>query len=255
MGKGVSPFWRDWFFMFRNRTVNRLLSLIVALIYILIAVSAFSFKVYATDVEAEKAEEIANEKMANLSTREAVDLVNIHEAADSSGISMARQVVNEYEREQEDERIEKENRRLAEWKKKREAEIAEAREQQRLNKAARIARENTDRTGRNTGWNGRRISPGAGTIMGPSGKETYYNLNMSVCVSVMRRMGFSEEEYPYEVRSDGVKTLGGLVMCAANLNLRPRGSLIETSVGPGIVVDTGGFARRNPKQLDICVNW
>jgi hypothetical protein len=138
---------------------------------------------------------------------------------------------------------------------KEKTEIAEAKEQQRLNKAARIARENTDRTGRNTGWNGRRISPGAGTIMGPSGKETYYNLNMSVCVRVMRRMGFSEEEYPYEIRSDGVKTLGGLVMCAANLKLRPRGSLIETSVGPGIVVDTGGFARRNPKQLDICVNW
>lgn len=241
--------------MFRNRTVNRLLSLIVALVYILIALSVFSFKVYAADVEAERAEELADEKMENLTTREAVDLVNINEAADTAGINMARQTVNEYEREQEDKRVEEENKRLAEWKKKREAEIQKAREEQRLNRAARIARENTDRTGRNESWNGRRISPGAGTIMGPSGKETYYNLNMSVCVRVMRRMGFSEEEYPYTVRSDGVKTLGGLVMVAANLNLRPRGSLIETSVGPGIVVDTGGFARRNPKQLDICVNW
>ena len=241
--------------MFRNKTVNRLLSLIVAMIYILIALSVFSFKVYASEVEAEQAEELAEEKMANLTTREAVDLVNIHEAAESTGIAMARQVVNEYEREQEDERIIEENKRMEEWRKKRQAEIEKARQEQRLNRAARIARENTDKTGRNTSWNGRRISSGADTIMGPSGKETYYNLNMSVCIRVMRRMGFSEEEYPYAVRSDGVKTLGGLVMVAANLSLRPRGSLIETSVGPGIVVDTGGFAKRNPRQLDICVSW
>ena len=91
--------------------------------------------------------------------------------------------------------------------------------------------------------------------MGPSGKETYYNLDMSVCVKVMRRMGFSEEEYPYAVRSDGVKTLGGYVMVAANLGIRPKGTLIETSVGTGIVVDTGGFAKRNRTQLDIAVNW
>ncbi|MBQ3281104.1 MAG: hypothetical protein IJH41_01735 [Eubacterium sp.] len=241
--------------MFRNKTVNRLLAIIVALIYVLIALSVFSFKVYATDVEAERAAKLAEEKMDNLTTSEAVDLVAINEEADSAGITMARQVVNDYEREKEDERIEEENRRLEEWRKKREAEIKKAQEEQRFNKFARIARENTDKTGRNNSWNGRRLSSGAGTIMGPSGKETYYNLNMSVCVNVMRRMGYSEEEYPYEVRSDGVKTLGGLVMVAANLKLRPRGSLIETSVGPGIVVDTGGFASRNARQLDICVAW
>ncbi len=237
--------------MFGNKAVNKLLALIVALVYILIALSAFSFKVYATDVEQEIEREAAEEKMDNLTMREAVDLVSIHEAVDTVGISMARQVVNEYEREQEDKRIEEEKKKAA----KRKAEIAKAQAEQRWNELVRIAKENTDKTGRNTGWSGRRLSSGAGTISGPSGKETYYNLNMSVCVNVMRRMGFSEEEYPYEVRSDGVKTLGGLVMVAANLGLRPRGSLIETSVGPGIVVDTGGFAKRNPKQLDICVAW
>ncbi|MBR2547927.1 MAG: hypothetical protein IKF07_07055 [Eubacterium sp.] len=237
--------------MFKNKAVNRLLSLIVALIYILIALSVFSFKVYATDVEQEIEHELAEEKMDNLTTREAVDLVNIHEDVDTAGINMARQTVNEYEREQEDKRLEEVEKK----KKQRKAEIEKAKKEQRANEAARIAKENTDRTGRNTGWNGRRISPGAGTIMGPSGKETYYNLNMGVCVNVMRRMGFSAEEYPYEVRADGVKTLGGYVMVAANLKLRPRGSLIETSVGTGIVVDTGGFAKRNPRQLDICVNW
>ena len=241
--------------MFRNKAVNRLLSLIVALIYILIALSAFSFKVYATDVRHEQERELAEEKMDNLTTREAVDLVAIHEEADTNGITMARQVVNDYEREQEDKRIEKEKKEAAKRKAERAAQIAKAKAEQRWNEFVRIAKENTDKTGRNASWAGRRISRGAGTITGPSGKETYYNLNMSVCVNVMRRMGFSEEEYPYEIREDGVKTLGGLVMVAANLSLRPRGSLIETSVGPGIVVDTGGFAKRNATQLDICVNW
>ena len=67
--------------------------------------------------------------------------------------------------------------------------------------------------------------------------------------------GFSEKKYPYAVRNDGVKTLGGYVMVAANLSIRPKGSFIMTSVGTGIVVDTGGFASRNPTQLDIATDW
>ena len=70
-----------------------------------------------------------------------------------------------------------------------------------------------------------------GTVMGPSGKETYYNLNMSGVVKIMRRQGFSEEEYPYWVREDGCKMLGPYIMCAADLALRPRGSLVESSLG------------------------
>lgn len=104
-------------------------------------------------------------------------------------------------------------------------------------------------------WNGKRLSKNAGTIQGPSGKETYYNLNMSGVVSIMRGMGFSEKEYPYHVRKDGAKCLGEYVMVAANLNLRPRGSLIETSLGMGLVCDTGGFAKHNITQLDLATNW
>ena len=62
-------------------------------------------------------------------------------------------------------------------------------------------------------------------------------------------------DYEYWVRDDGVKMLGDYVMVAANLNLRPRGSLVETSLGTGIVCDTGGFAKKNPTQLDIAVTW
>ncbi len=94
-----------------------------------------------------------------------------------------------------------------------------------------------------------------GTVMGPSGKETYYNLNMSGVVKIMRREGFSEEEYPYWIREDGAKMLGPYIMCAADLNLRPRGSLVESSLGTCIVADTGDFIFANPTQIDIATNW
>ena len=94
-----------------------------------------------------------------------------------------------------------------------------------------------------------------GTVMGPSGKETYYNLNMNGVVKIMRRAGFSEEEYPYWVREDGAKMLGPYIMCAADLNLRPRGSLVESSLGTCIVADTGDFIYSNPTQIDIATNW
>ena len=88
--------------------------------------------------------------------------------------------------------------------------------------------------------------------MGPSGKETYYNLNMSGVVSIMRRMGNTDE---YWVRDDGCKMLGDYIMCAANLRVHPRGTLVECSLGTCIVCDTGGFASRNSHQLDIAVTW
>lgn len=101
-------------------------------------------------------------------------------------------------------------------------------------------------------WSGQALTPQAGAIIGPSGKETYYNLDMSGVISIMRGIGNNDE---YWVRSDGVKMLGDYVMVAANLSIRPRGSLIETSLGTGIVCDTGGFASMNPTQLDIAVAW
>ena len=101
-------------------------------------------------------------------------------------------------------------------------------------------------------WNGQKLTPAAGTIMGPSGKETYYNLDMSGVVRIMRGIGNND---PYWVRGDGVKMLGDYVMVAAHLGLRPRGSHILTSLGMGVVCDTGGFANNNPTQLDIATNW
>lgn len=104
-------------------------------------------------------------------------------------------------------------------------------------------------------WRGSILTAQAGTIQGPSGKETYYNLPMQGVVRTMRGLGFSESEFPYWIRSDGVKMFGSYVMCACNLSVHPRGSLVETSLGTGICVDTGGFAKHNPYQIDIATSW
>ena len=99
------------------------------------------------------------------------------------------------------------------------------------------------------------LTKSSGVFAGPSGKETYYNLPMGRCIDIMRDLGYGVEEYPYWVREDGAKMLGEYVMCAANLGIRPKGTIVETSLGAGIVVDTGSFAVYNATQLDLAVTW
>ena len=106
-----------------------------------------------------------------------------------------------------------------------------------------------------TTWTGAVLTKSKGAIIGPSGKETYYNLNMSVVVNAMRRLGYTEEEYPYWVREDGVKMLGNYVMVAASYDIRPKGTILESSLGMAIVCDTGSFTKNNQTQLDIAVSW
>jgi hypothetical protein len=104
----------------------------------------------------------------------------------------------------------------------------------------------------NSSWDGEVLNAFNGVVYGPSGRETYYNLDMSGVISIMRSMGNTDE---YWIREDGCKMLGDYIMCAANLDVRPRGSLVESSLGTCIVCDTGGFAYSDPYQLDIAVNW
>lgn len=106
-----------------------------------------------------------------------------------------------------------------------------------------------------TTWHGAVLSKNNGVVQGPSGRETYYNMDMSYCVRRMRSKGYSESDYPYWVRDDGCKMLGQFVMVAANFRIRPIGTILETSRGWGIVVDTGGFVRSYPRGLDIATNW
>lgn len=85
-----------------------------------------------------------------------------------------------------------------------------------------------------------------------SQKETYYNLDMANVVMVAHNNGIQGK---YHIREDGCKMLGDYIMIAANQSIHPYGSFVETSLGTGIVVDTGGFAQNNPLQVDIAVNW
>lgn len=102
---------------------------------------------------------------------------------------------------------------------------------------------------------GGKLTASLGIFYGPSGKESWYNLPMEGVVSIMRHQGYTEERYPYWVREDGVKMLGPFVMCAAELNSRPRGSIIDTSLGEAIVCDTGPFVMTDPTAIDIATEW
>ena len=105
----------------------------------------------------------------------------------------------------------------------------------------------------NSSWVGTKLNAYLGTVKGPSGKETYYNLPMGGVISIMRGMGNTDS---YWVRSDGCKMLGDYIMVAADLSKHSRGSLVETSLGTGIVVDTGDFTKNGSGvALDIATNW
>lgn len=99
------------------------------------------------------------------------------------------------------------------------------------------------------------ITKQSGIFNGISGIESWYNLKMGGCIDYMRELGYSVEEYPYWVRSDGCKMLGNYVMVACNTNVYPKGTIIETSMGTGIVVDHCVAAEWGKVTLDIAVSW
>lgn len=99
---------------------------------------------------------------------------------------------------------------------------------------------------------GPHLTPEGGVFYFGNQLETYYNLDMSVIVSVAHQNGIAGE---YWVREDGCKMLGDYIMLACNRDVHPYGSIVETSLGLGISLDTGGFAAGNPYQVDIAVTW
>lgn len=96
------------------------------------------------------------------------------------------------------------------------------------------------------------LTPSGGVHNGPSGLETYYNLPMDGVIQQARNFGIEGE---YWVRDDGVKMYGDYVILACNRDVHPMGTLVETSLGTGISLDTGGFAEGNPTQCDVAVSW
>lgn len=96
------------------------------------------------------------------------------------------------------------------------------------------------------------LTPSSGVFWYGNQLETYYNLDMSVIVDVAHSNGISGD---YWIRDDGCKMLGSYIMLACNRDVHPYGSLVETSLGTGISLDTGGFAAGNPYQVDVAVTW
>ena len=83
-------------------------------------------------------------------------------------------------------------------------------------------------------------------------KETWYNLPMEKVIEQAQNNGIYGE---YWVREDGCKMYGDYIILACNRDVHPMGSLVETSLGLGISLDTGAFASANPYQVDIAVVW
>ena len=104
-----------------------------------------------------------------------------------------------------------------------------------------------------TGPNALTKSKGAQMFTDSNGvvhRETYYDLLMNVVMRACGQGGY------YTVRADGVKIdRDGYAIIAANYGNYPRCSVVETSVGPGKVYDTGGFAARHPHGFDIATDW
>jgi hypothetical protein len=85
---------------------------------------------------------------------------------------------------------------------------------------------------------------------GVAHRETYYDLPMNIVIGACGKDG------KYTVRSDGAKIdQDGYVLVAANLSSYPRCTVVETSMGPGKVYDTGGFAARHPYGFDLATDW
>ncbi len=152
-----------------------------------------------------------------------------------------------------------EKAKKAEEKKKAEEEAAKKKAEEEKKAAEKKAQEEALYLSPtvNTNWDqSGKLNTFSGVYYGPSGKETYYNLDMGGVISIMRNMGFAEDAYPYWVREDGCKMLGDYIMVACNLDLRPRGSLVETSLGTGIVCDTSPvFVGDSATQVDVAVTW
>ncbi len=98
-----------------------------------------------------------------------------------------------------------------------------------------------------------RLTATKGIAYGPVGKESYYNLDMSMIVCRMQRKAFPGV---YWIRQDGCKMYGAFVMVAADFNIFPIGSIVPTTLGPSVVTDTGSFTRNGSGVMfDIATSW
>lgn len=78
--------------------------------------------------------------------------------------------------------------------------------------------------------------------------ETWYNLPMQKTLNYRANEGFAID---YWERSDGMKMNGRFIILAADKSI-PMGTIIETSRGPGMVLDRH---QTDSNVVDIAVTW
>lgn len=83
-------------------------------------------------------------------------------------------------------------------------------------------------------------------------QESWYNLKMTKVVQRAQANGITGV---YWENSDGLKMYGSYIIVAANYDIYPYGSLVNTSRGIGVVLDTGEFIKKNPTMIDLAVAW
>lgn len=103
------------------------------------------------------------------------------------------------------------------------------------------------------------ITDGPSGPNGNDGYETWYDLDMTRVVEIMRTEGYDEIEYPYWINEEtGCKMLGEYIMVAGDIvNTRKRGDIIETSLGKAMVCDYCEKAvyGKNHYWIDIATDW
>lgn len=116
-------------------------------------------------------------------------------------------------------------------------------------------------------WDGEKLTQGKGVNPnGPSGLETFYNQDLKGIWTwfgeKLHKAGWYYEDI--RIRNDGVRVIKNrldgqwYVCCAADLKLRPRGIIVNTSLGKGVVLDYNGHVDLpggSPTDIDICCYW
>lgn len=95
------------------------------------------------------------------------------------------------------------------------------------------------------------LSAKIGTVNFNGHRETWYDLNLRKVIA--RADAYYGLKDVYAVREDGVKTYNGLVIVASNWKVHPYGSVVETSLGKGIVLDH--HTAKDPELIDIATDW
>lgn len=95
-----------------------------------------------------------------------------------------------------------------------------------------------------SGSSGGKLTAQGGVNYYNNQKETYYNLDMSGVISNAQSQGIDGN---YWIRDDGVKMYGDYVIVAAQA---PKNTIIETSLGTGIVLDYCPAG-----TIDIATDW